>query len=792
MKEQEPLFQANMPTSARSQASPCWTMARPLAAAVQWDYVVSNMGNTALANVTVTDNQGVAVTAVETINPGFNDGDVNQDNLLDVSEVWLYTAPAATATAGQYENIGSVTATPLDANGNPTPNAPVQDSDPSHYYGGAPAIELIKLAGDGNSNAADGTTYYVDTTGNVVYTFQVENMGNVLLSNLVIVDDNGTPNDASDDVTLTQNDCPALAGPLAAAPAGGTATCTYTKNVTANETNSASVTGTPVDDNGNPLTNVDPPTDDDPADVVVPQPAIELEKSVYLGHDNGASCGGQPQVSGVSGQAITYCFFVTNTGDTILDNLMVSDPAIGVFLNLTLPLQPGASVMLHSQSTLIDDLVNTATAIGDPVDPNGDPLPSDPPSDDSTAEVIKLEPAIELEKTVYEGHNSGADCAGVNQLNTVVGAPLTYCFLVTNTGQTHLDNVTVTDPDLNVTLTHSQLLAPGESVMLHVETASAGDLLNTANATGDPTDPNGDPLPAPPPVDEDDAEITMGTPSIVVEKSTNQDDADSAPGPTILEGDPVLWTYVVTNDGGLPINDIALNDDQEGMIQCPNTTLMPGEDMVCTLSALAQAGSYANMAAVTGTPVDPATGQNQPPVNDDDPSHYVGEALPLGSIGDTIWLDADGDGIQGPNEMGLPGVSVELVMPDGSIVTTVTDANGNYLFEDLEPGGYTVNVDPSTLPPSAQQTYDADGLGSPNSSSLTLGQGEDNLDQDFGYQSMGSIGDTLWLDIDGDGVQDANEVGIPNATVILTLPDGSTITTVTDGMGVWVQPMNLA
>jgi len=83
----------------------------PIGAAVQWDYVVSNMGNTALANVTVTDNQGVAVTAVETINPGFNDGDVNQDNLLDVSEVWLYTAPAATATAGQYENIGSVTAT---------------------------------------------------------------------------------------------------------------------------------------------------------------------------------------------------------------------------------------------------------------------------------------------------------------------------------------------------------------------------------------------------------------------------------------------------------------------------------------------------------------------------------------------------------------------------------------------------------------------------------------------------------------------------------------------------------
>jgi len=105
-----------------------------------------------------------------------------------------------------------------------------------------------------------------------------------------------------------------------------------------------------------------------------------------------------------------------------------------------------------------------------------------------------------------------------------------------------------------------------------------------------------------------------------------------------------------------------------------------------------------------------------------------------GAIGDTLWYDNDGDGVQGPGEGGIAGVTVELTLPDGSTVTTVTDANGNYLFNDLEPGNYMVRVDHTTLPAGLLQTFDADGPSSPNSSSLTLTQGERNLRQDFGYQ----------------------------------------------------------
>lgn len=49
-------------------------------------------------------------------------------------------------------------------------------------------------------------------------------------------------------------------------------------------------------------------------------------------------------------------------------------------------------------------------------------------------------------------------------------------------------------------------------------------------------------------------------------------------------------------------------------------------------------------------------------------------------IGNLVWFDPDRDGIQGPNERPLAGVTVELWEGTTLIATAVTDANGNYLF----------------------------------------------------------------------------------------------------------------
>jgi hypothetical protein len=65
-------------------------------------------------------------------------------------------------------------------------------------------------------------------------------------------------------------------------------------------------------------------------------------------------------------------------------------------------------------------------------------------------------------------------------------------------------------------------------------------------------------------------------------------------------------------------------------------------------------------------------------------------ASPLASLGDLVWLDTLEDGIQGADELGVQGVTVRLLQGGNVISTTVTDENGFYLFDKLQPGDYVV------------------------------------------------------------------------------------------------------
>lgn len=61
------------------------------------------------------------------------------------------------------------------------------------------------------------------------------------------------------------------------------------------------------------------------------------------------------------------------------------------------------------------------------------------------------------------------------------------------------------------------------------------------------------------------------------------------------------------------------------------------------------------------------------------------------ALGDQVWFDENRDGIQDSTEVGVAGVTVDLKDASGNVIaTTVTDANGNYLFSDLAPGDYSV------------------------------------------------------------------------------------------------------
>ncbi len=188
------------------------------------------------------------------------------------------------------------------------------------------------------------------------------------------------------------------------------------------------------------------------------------------------------------------------------------------------------------------------------------------------------------------------------------------------------------------------------------------------------------------------------------------------------------------------------------------------------------------------------------------------------SLGSTLFIDIDNDGIHEVGDNGIPAIDVELWSPgadtvigggdDVQVGTDVTDGNGNYFFENLAEGDYFVLIPtpPATHPRSSTPTSNADnvdgnddgiqlgGIGTVVNSEIVnlqagaevdntveielgLGGAQDdaadtsgNMTVDFGFITPGglvSIGSTVYEDINNSGTQDIGENGIPAVIVEL-------------------------
>ncbi|WP_185154601.1 SdrD B-like domain-containing protein, partial [Flavilitoribacter nigricans] len=158
------------------------------------------------------------------------------------------------------------------------------------------------------------------------------------------------------------------------------------------------------------------------------------------------------------------------------------------------------------------------------------------------------------------------------------------------------------------------------------------------------------------------------------------------------------------------------------------------------------------------------------------------------SIGDYVWEDLNGDGIQDAGESGVGGVTVTLLDGDGATVgTTTTAADGSYSFTDLEPGDYSVvffdlpmGYNFTDQDAGGDDTLDSDANPADGSTAIvTLESGDNYTDLDAGILTGASIGDYVWEDLNGDGIQDAGEPGVGGVTVTLLDGDGATVGTTT-------------
>jgi len=146
-----------------------------------------------------------------------------------------------------------------------------------------------------------------------------------------------------------------------------------------------------------------------------------------------------------------------------------------------------------------------------------------------------------------------------------------------------------------------------------------------------------------------------------------------------------------------------------------------------------------------------------------------------GDIAGTVWYDWNSDGTQQPNEDGIPNVEVclykdnngdgQLDSGDTKLTCQNTDSSGNYIFHDQLPGNYLVV---ETQPSGMDDT-------TPNVVAIQLivsGPSGSDVDNNFGDIQYASVGDFVYADSNGNGVQDTSETqGIPGATLHLTGTD---------------------
>lgn len=147
----------------------------------------------------------------------------------------------------------------------------------------------------------------------------------------------------------------------------------------------------------------------------------------------------------------------------------------------------------------------------------------------------------------------------------------------------------------------------------------------------------------------------------------------------------------------------------------------------------------------------------------------------VATIGDFVWLDTNGNGIQDNGENGVGEVTVNLYNSTETLIdTTATDFFGFYSFTDINPGEYFVefiNPDGYVFSPQDQGNNDSlDSDANPSSGRTivtNLEGGQTYFNWDAGLYQYGSISGQTWNDENGNAIQDTGETGLEGWTIYL-------------------------
>ena len=497
-----------------------------------YEYVLKNTGNVTLLTPSVTDDL-VSASCTETeIAPGASITCVSgsysttQDDLND----------------GSVTNTASASATEAG----PTPNTVNSGTDqvtvPADQQ---PALTLTKTA-----PTVDAADFVEGNT--VTYTFDVENTGNIDLTNATT----GETSISITDDKIGTFTCDAL--PL---NIGATLQCTADYVLTAADESAGTVVNVATATVGSVSSNqaqaqISP----------VFQPAITLAKSSTTASVSSAT------------DAINYVFTVTNSGNTNISSanvISIADPLLDAAADCSAQpatLTPGASFDCTGTRTGVTQaeldagqVDNAATASFDFTSGSTVTITSN----EATASVpVIATPGIQLTKS------------GPTEF-TAVDQTLTYTFEVENTGNVTLTEVTVTDPlipGLSCVLTD---IAPGTTDSctgdydVTQDDVDAEVINNTADATGIPAQGAQ--------VTDDASESTPINPANATKSASI--DKTASPASFAAVDDVITYTMEVENTGTQTLTNVVVTDILDPSFNCTIPTLAPTEtSTLCTFN----------------------------------------------------------------------------------------------------------------------------------------------------------------------------------------------------------------
>ncbi len=393
---------------------------------------------------------------------------------------------------------------------------------------GFPALTVDKVAGAPSGSTAGST---------IDYTFNVVNTGNVTLTNIAVADPK---------VTVS---CPETSlAPGATAVCTGTYTMTQ-RDVNAGNVNSGSATASGISPMNQTVTNSSNST----ATPISASPAFTIDK--VASSPSGTT----------AGNTITYTFDVVNTGNVSLTDLNITDPDVTVTCPTT-NLAPNASTVCTGNYTITQSDVNSgavnsgsASAVANP--PTGMAITR---TSNTTTTVIAGDPALTINKKA--GTPSGQS----------VGSTIPYSYTVVNTGNLSLTNISVSDPDVVVSCPTTALEPNTTVVCTGTYTITQADVnanaVNSGPAAVSGTPPSGPPVSA---VSNSTTTAVISNPSLSIVKTAGAPSATTA-------GGTILYSFLVTNIGDVPLSGISITNNPTGTVSCPTTSLAIGQAITCT------------------------------------------------------------------------------------------------------------------------------------------------------------------------------------------------------------------